>query len=223
MNTVILTASPRDLTGKKVKKLRREGLLPISVYGKDIKSLSLTVPLKDFMKVYAQVGETGLVELKTDGHSQHTLIADVQIHPVGRVLLHVQFHAVKLTEKIRANVPLELTGESPAVASGTGVILQTLNEVEVEALPTNLPEKIIVDVSGMTEVGQQITVGDLSVAKEIALLTDRGEIVIKLAPAVSEEAKKEAEAAAKAATETATAETPTPPEPPTTPDQEPPA
>lgn len=203
MKSTVLEAKIREVTGKKVKKLRKDGLLPVSVYGKSVKSQALSVPLKDFVLVYGKVGETGLVELKFDGKSAHTLVAHVQTHPLTRSPLHVEFRAVNLKEKIKANVPLELIGESPAVANNVGVLLQTLNEVEVEALPTDLPEKIEVDVNSLDEVDKQVTVGGLKVPEGVEIVTAKEEIVVKVAPAVSEETKKELEAAeaAKAAAE----------------------
>lgn len=213
MKAVPLNAEVRKVIGKKIAKLRKEGLLPVTVYGKDIKSESLMVPVKDFILVYKQAGETGLVDLKYGKDSQHCLISDVQIHPLTRQILHVQFHAVKLTEKIKAKVPLELVGDSPAVANNTGLLLHTLNEVEVEALPTDLPDKIDVDVSGLLEIGQQLTVGDLKISVEI--LIPKEELIVKVVPAVSEEAKKEeaekvAAEAAKATPEEAAASTEAP-------------
>lgn len=209
MQAITLAAQKREIVGKKVKKLRREGLLPASVFGKDIKSIALTVPMAEFAKVYSKAGETGLVELKYNGGSQHTLVANVQIHPLTRQPLHVEFRRVSLTEKIKASVPLELLGESPAVANAVGLLLQTLNEVEVEALPTDLPEKVTVDVSKLAEVNQQVTVGELTMPGGVTLLTDASEIVVKVVPAVSEETQKEIAAeeaakAAEAAAETAT-------------------
>ena len=201
MKAVSLDAKVREITGKKVKKLRREGMLPVGVYGKGVKSMALSVGEKEFLKVYGQAGETGLVELKFGGKSLHTLISNVQIHPVNRKPLHVEFHAVSLTEKIKANVPLELTGESPAVVNNMGLLLQPLSEVEVEALPADLPEKINVDVTGLAEVDQQIAVGDIPALPGVAILTATSEIVVKVVPAVSEETQKElaAEEAAKVA------------------------
>ena len=203
MKAIPLTAEIRNVTGKKVKKLRQAGKLPVTVYGKDVKSESLTVDTKEFLKVYDQAGETGLVDLKYGKESKPTLITDVQIHALSRLPLHVQFHAVKLTEKIKANVPLELIGESPKVVSGEGLLLQTLNEVEVEALPTDLPEKITLDVTALTEIGQQITVAELPKISGVEILTDHTEVVVKLDAAISEEAKKEAEAATAKAAEAA--------------------
>jgi large subunit ribosomal protein L25 len=205
MTTIALTATARKITGKKVKKVRREGLLPAGLYGKGVTSLSLSVPLKEFLQAYAKTGETGLVEVKCAGKNYHTLIAHVQLHPVTRQPLHAQFHAVSLTEKIKAHVPVILVGKSPAVAAGTGILLPALHEVEVEALPADLPEKLAVEVEKLTEVGQQVTVGDLSVPKGVDIVTSKEEIIVTLAPAVSEAAKKEAEEAAKKAAEAAAA------------------
>ncbi len=201
MQAVTLNATVREVTGKRVKKLRKEGLLPVGLYGKGIKSVALAIPMKDFLKVYQKAGETGLVELKYGSGNQHVLIKNVQIHPLSRAVLHAELYAVKLTEKIKAKVPLELVGASPAVQNNIGVLLQTLNEIEVEALPTNLPEKIEVGVSRLAEVGQQVTVGELPIPTGVEVLSDKMEIVVKVAPAVQEETAKEiaAEEAAKAA------------------------
>lgn len=206
MKSILLKADEREVTGKRVKKLRQTGKLPVGVYGKEVKSLSLSVDTKEFLKVHDKVGETGLVELEFGSKKLPTLIADVQWHPLTRLPLHVQFHAVNLTEKIKAKVPVELLGESPAVQNKIGLLLQTLMEVEVEALPVDLPEKLTIDVSRLTEIDQQITVGELKISSNIELLTPKEEIIVKVAPAVSAEVKKEAEeeAAKKAAAATAT-------------------
>jgi len=208
MKTINLEAKKRDIIGKKVKKLRQEGILPVTVYGKKIKSVSLTVPTKEFLQVYGKAGETGLVELKFDGQSLPTLISNVQINALSRLPLHVEFRAVNLTEKIKANVPVELLGESPAVQNNIGVLLQTINEIEVESLPTDLPEKVGVDVAALAEVGQQVTVGQLKLPPGVEVLTNTEDVVVKVASAVSEETQKELEAeeAAKAAAEATPAE-----------------
>ena len=196
MEKTTLAVDVRTIVGKKVKSLRNKGLLPANLFGKNVKSLPLQVPVKEFLTVYKKVGETGLVELKAGKDTFHTLITKLQTDPLTRLPVHAEFHAVSLTEKIKAKVPVELVGESPAVKDGIGLLLQTLNEVEVEALPTDLPEKIEVEVSGLTAVNDQITVSDLPKLKGVAVLTEMGEIVVKVAAAVSEEAQKEAEEAA---------------------------
>lgn len=201
MKIVPLEAVKREIVGKKVRVLRKEGLVPVGVYGKDVKSVALSVNAKEFEKVYDKVGETGLVDLKFDNKTLPVLVKNVQIHPVNRKIIHAELHAVKLTEKIKAKVPVELVGESPAVQNNVGVLLQTLQEIEVEALPTELPEKIEVDVSALSDIGQQVTVSELKIPKGVEVLTDGEELVVKVASAVSEETVKElaAEEAAKAA------------------------
>ncbi|MEK7565744.1 MAG: 50S ribosomal protein L25 [Patescibacteria group bacterium] len=199
MEKITLKAVKRKITGKNVKKLRAQGLLPVSLYGKGLKSQSLELPVKDFLIVYRHVKETGLIELSVADKIHHILIANLHLDPVTRLPLHAEFHAVSLTEKIKAHVLIALIGESSVVKDGTGLLLQTLNEIEVEALPADLPEKIEVDVAGLAAVGAQVLVSDLKLPPKVAVLTAKEEIVVKVVPAVSEEAKKEAEAEAAAA------------------------
>ena len=149
--------------------------------------MALETPLKDFMTVFRKVHETGLVEVKTDGETHHALITNIHLNPLTRKPLHAELHAVSLTEKIKAHVPVVLTGESPAVTSGVGLLLQTLNEIEVEALPTELPENVSVDVSGLSEVDQQITVADLPKIKGAEVLTGSEEVVVKITALTKEE------------------------------------
>ncbi len=207
-----LQATKRELLGRKVKKIRREGLLPATVYGKKIKSASLAVDQNAFAKVYADAGETGLVELNLGSEIRPVLIHNVQIDPVDSAPLHVEFFQVDLKEKVRTKVPLVFVGESLAVAQKQGVLLTVLDEVEVEALPTQLPEKIEVDVSGLTQVNQEFKVSQLSVPAQVTLLTEGELTVVKIGVLVSREAEAEAAAeaaeAAAAAAEAAAAATP---------------
>lgn len=201
-----LKAEKRTVEGKKVKNLRRQGVIPANVYGKDIKSENLQINLKDFEKTYQEAGKTGIVELNFDtGEPKNTLIRNVQKDPVTGNPLHVDFYNVSLKEKIKASVPVVQIGESKAVIDKVGALLQPLAQVEVEALPTDLPENIEVDVTQLSAVDEEIKVKDLKVASGVTILTDPEQIVIKVGSLISEEAKKlaEEEAAAKAAAEAA--------------------
>lgn len=198
-----LQAQKRELFGRKVRKLRREGLLPATVYGKKIKSISLAVAKSAFEKVYAEVGETGLIELNLGEEVRPVLIHNVQIDPVDSNMLHIEFFQVDLKEKVHTKVPLVFVGESAAVAQKQGVLLTVLDEVEVEALPAELPEKIEVDVSGLSQVNQELKVSELSVPSGVTVLTDAGLTVVKVGSLVTREA--EAEAAAEAAAAAAVA------------------
>lgn len=186
-----LEAKKREILGRKVKKLRKTGILPANLYGKKIKSESLQVTQKDFVKIYKDVGETGVVELTIANQKPHpVLIQNVQKEPVADNFLHVDFRQVDLREKITTPVPLELIGEAPAVAKG-GVLVQLLNEVEVKALPTDLPEKLIVDISSLAQVGQFLSVADLTYdKKKIQLKDNLGNLVVKIEPPAKEEEVK---------------------------------
>ncbi len=158
-----LKAEVRVVLGRKIKQLRKQGILPANVYGKDIKSFAVQVSLKDFEKLYATVGETGLIALSVDGKDHPVLVHGIQRHPLNSSPLHADFREVDLKEKVRATVKIEFEGESPAEKEGVGVIVPQMREIEVEALPTDLPENIIVDISVLTEVDQAIVVKDLKV------------------------------------------------------------
>lgn len=183
-----IIAEKRETLGRKVKKLRREGLLPANLYGKKIKSLALQLKIDDFQKIWREAGETGLVEVEIEEKIHPVLIHNVQIHPVSGFPLHVDFHEVSLTEKTTARVPIELVGESPAVEQKIGVLIQPLSEVEVEALPADLPEKLTVDISGLTEVDHAVTVADILLDKErVKILAELKEVVAKVVASTKEE------------------------------------
>ena len=199
-----LSAQKRDLVGRKVKTLRVQGKIPATVYGNKVKSISISVPTEAFTSVFQAAGETGLIELSIDGDIRPVLIHTVQKHPVKRNILHVEFYQVDLKQKVKTNVPLEITGEAPAATTKTGVLLTLVDEIEVGALPTDLPEKILVDVSVLAEVGQEIKVKDIPAPQGVVILTDSTQGIVRVAPLVSKEA--EAAAAEEAAAAAAKAE-----------------
>ncbi|MCL4360482.1 50S ribosomal protein L25 [Patescibacteria group bacterium] len=208
MKTHSLEAHPRTVCGRKVRQLRREGAIPGTVYGKKIKSVSVTVTHDAFVKTYADTGETGLVTLTLGTEERPVLIHNVQRNVLNGDVLHVEFYQVDLKEKVRANVPIAFTGASPAVAQKTGVLLTILDELEVEALPAALPEHIAVDVSKLSEVGQELKVSDIPVPQDVTVLTDGKLTVAKVGELVTREAEAEAAAeAAAAAAASAQAET----------------
>ena len=135
-----LTAEKRTVAGKKVKKLRKEGILPANIYGKNFASEQVQLPLKDFVEVFDKVHETGLVDLLVGKETYPVLIHNVQIHPLDYTPIHADFYKVNLKEKVKTAIPVVSIGEAKAVTDKVGVLLQTLNEIEVEALPTDLPE-----------------------------------------------------------------------------------
>lgn len=193
-----LKVEKRKIIGKHVKKLRRDGITPANVYGKDIKSTAVQAPTKEFTAVYAQAGGTGLVDLELEGKTIPVLIQNVYTD-FRRNVLHADFYAVNLKQKVKANIPLEITGEPKAVTEKTGILMNIISEVEVEALPTELPEKIMVSVDHLTNVGDQIAVSDLKVPEGVDVLTDAGQIVAKIDELISKEAQEQAAQEAAAA------------------------
>lgn len=188
MATQTLSAELRKVFGRKIKKLRKEGILPANIYGKKIKSKAVQVALRDFQKVFAESGETGVVELKTNGDATPVLIHNIQKDPVIDIPIHADFLAINLKEKVTATVPVEFTGESPIEKTGEGIVVRQVNELEVEALPTDLPEKIVVDISGLATVGDAIKVGELKVDRaKVEVKDDAEKIVVSIAEPAKEE------------------------------------
>lgn len=204
MKRFALTAEPRKITGKQVKKLRREGILPANVYGKDIKSQSLQLPLSEFQKVFGEAGETGVVDLSVGKDTIpvliHNLHTDYRDTP-----LHADFFKVNLKEKVKTMVPVEVVGEPKAVTEKIGLLMEITSEVEVEALPTELPEKIEVNVENLANIDDQITVEQLIKPEGVEILTDSNLVVVKIGELISKEAQEQAAEEA-AAAEAASAE-----------------
>lgn len=207
MDRIALKAKDRTIFGKKVKNLRKEGQLPAHVFGNTKEVEHVSVDLADFKKVFHQAGETGLVDLKIgEDRVRPVLIKEVDIDPVSDGILHVGFYQVNLKEKVTVPVPIILIGEGPeSVKMGETVILQTLSEVQVEALPTDLIENIEVNIQPLKEIGDAITVADLSYDRsKLTVLAEAEEVVVKLDNAVTDEMKallEEQAAEAEAATE----------------------
>ncbi|PWU23452.1 50S ribosomal protein L25 [Candidatus Cerribacteria bacterium 'Amazon FNV 2010 28 9'] len=157
-----LTVQPRIILGKKVKQLRKAGIIPASVYGNDKASVNVQVLQKNFAQAAKVAGDNGLIDLLVEGESKPrpVLVDDVLIHPLSDATLHVTFREVNLNEKVKANIAVETIGESEAVKNG-GVLVVAYNELEVEALPTDLPEKFEVDISKLKAIGDDIKVSDL--------------------------------------------------------------
>lgn len=209
MDKLILKADKRTISGRKVKNLRKTGILPANIYGKKLKSQAIQVSQKDFSSALARAGETGLIELLVGEDKHPVLIHNIQYHPVTSTPIHADFLQVDLKEKVTAKVAVVLAGEAPAVKDKVGVLLTILSEIEVEALPADLPDKLEIDISNLSAVDQSIKVEQLKVSDKIKILTDSKLEIVKVAPLVSKEAEKmaaeEAAAAAAAAAETAAA------------------
>ncbi|OGM09567.1 hypothetical protein A2159_00275 [Candidatus Woesebacteria bacterium RBG_13_34_9] len=188
MSKLNLAGEKRKISGKKVKRLREEGIIPANIYGKKIKSLAVQIKLDDFLKLFKESGETGLVEFKLGSEIRHVLVHNIQKDPLSGLPLHIDLLQVNLKEKVVAEVPVEVIGESPAEKQGIGTLVQYINEIEVEALPTDLPEKFEIDASKFAEIDQSYLVKDIKVNKEkIEIKTDSEQIIIKVEAQKKEE------------------------------------
>lgn len=187
MDRIKIQAQKRKVTGRKVSKLRKEGILPGNIYGKKFKSESIQLDKKEFGEVFGKAGETGLVEITSNGDKHLTLIKNIQKNPVTGDFIHVDFLKVSLKEKVTAMIPLELVGEAPAEKQGVGTIVQYIDEIEVEALPTDLPEKFELNVSQLKNIDDQLKVSDLDVEKNKIILHHEPDQILVRVEEVSEE------------------------------------
>lgn len=207
MDKLSLRAEERIILGKQVKKLRLDGLIPAHVFGNKIATSHISVKEAEFSKIYSTAGETGLIDLKVgEGSVRPVMVRDAQYDPISEKLLHIDFYQVNLTKKVKVYIPIELVGEeAESVHLGEAVVLQILNEIEMEALPADLLDKIEVDITPLKNIDDAITVNDLNYDRsKLTLLADPEEMVVKLAPAVTEEMQRlldEQEAEAQAAKE----------------------
>jgi large subunit ribosomal protein L25 len=184
-----LAAEPREVTGKKVAAIRREGRLPAVVFGHGIDSENLSLDAHEFDQLRRHVGQNALIDLSVHGKkSRPVLIQGVQAHPVNRRPLHVDLFLVRMTEELTVDVPLVATGTSKAIEDEGGTLLHPIEHVRVKALPDHLPQSIEYSIDSLVDFDAVIKVSDLVIPAEATLLTDPEEIVAKVqAPRVEVE------------------------------------
>jgi large subunit ribosomal protein L25 len=189
MEKIELRTEPRTLKAKKVKILRREGLVPAVMYGHRTEPVLLQVQAPELSRVLARTGGNRLITLSIgDGKGTHMALArEVQRDVITGSPLHVDFYKVTMTEKLRVQVPVVLLGESPAVARNEGMLLHMLDTIEIECLPGDLLNRIEVDVSVLEELDQAIYIRDLDVPSSIELISEGDEMIVKVEPLRAEE------------------------------------
>lgn len=175
---VSLKAESRTVFGKKLNKVRKQGLVPGNIFGPDFKSKSISIVYKDLVKTYKQVGETGIVYITVDKESIPVLIKTIQKHPLSSSLLHVDFRKIDLSKKIETNVPVKTIGVSEAVTQKAGVLLLQSDTLLVEALPEDIPSSIEVDISIIKEIGQEIKVADLKKSDKYVVKTPVEKVIV---------------------------------------------
>jgi large subunit ribosomal protein L25 len=182
-NTIALSAEVRDIKGEKVEELREQGFLPAIAYGPKIEGTSLTLNSREFEKVFAEAGEHSLIDLNIKGKKESfsVLVHDIQKEPVSRKITHVDFYAPDLEKKVEVFVEFVIEGESPAVKKLGGTIIKTVSELEVKALPNNIPDEIRVNIESLDAIGKEIFVRDLIVPEGVEIMKDPNEILVLVA------------------------------------------
>jgi len=185
-----LEVKNRTTLGKKVRGLRRTGIIPAEVFGRGLQNRHLSVPEKDFVKIYKKAGEhTVLTLLTEDDKKIPVLISDVVYHPITGKILTIDFHQIRMDEKIQAKIPIEFAGEAPAIKAGF-ILVKVLSEIEIEALPAQLPHKFDVDLSVLENPGQSIHIQNVKIPADVKILTPPEAVIVT----VTQKAKEEVEA-----------------------------
>lgn len=200
MEKVVLKATRRNVTGKQVKALRRQGRLPAVIYGHSFEPITISLDEHESSLVIPGLSSSTIVNIDLDGEMHAALVREKQRDYISNRLLHVDFQVVSLTEKIRTMVQIETHGVAPAVKDFNAVIVTNVSQVEVEALPNDLPERLVVDISVLKQIGDTIYVRDLPLSDKVTLLTDKDEIVVVATSSAPEEVE-EAPAAEEGAAE----------------------
>lgn len=190
MEVVVLNAQRRDVLGKQVKALRRQGHLPAVVYGHHIQPVAILLDTKEASRLLSGVTSSQLIKVSINGEQHNVLVREKQRNPITGTLLHVDFLEVSMTEKLRANVVIALEGEAPAVKELDGIVVTGIEQLEVESLPGDLPERITVDISSLVAIGDSIHVRDIRVPAAVEVLTDLDEMIVLVTAPVAEEVEE---------------------------------
>ncbi|HSX24920.1 MAG TPA: 50S ribosomal protein L25 [Candidatus Andersenbacteria bacterium] len=184
-------------------ELRRAGNIPAVLYGHGIEPQSVLVEAREFMKLLPKAGYTTIINLKLDDKKEHPVfIRDVQFHPVKSTVLHIDFYQVRMDEKVTAKVPLKFIGDAPAVKDLAGTLVRSMDELEVEALPIDLPHELEVDISTLKDFDTVLHVSNISLPKGVVALQEADEVIALVQPprseaeleSLSEEVKEDVEA-----------------------------
>lgn len=185
-----LSAQTRQILGKGVKVLRKNGFVPAELYGHNLANIHLAVPVKEFSRVLKQAGESTVIKLKTEDKEFNVLVYDVLRNHLTDEFSHIDFYSVKMDEKIKVKVIVVFIGEAPAVKEKNGVLVKAIQEIEVEALPADLPHNIEVNLGSLTDIGSTISVKDIKIGEKVKILVSPEAVIASVI-----EQKEEEEAA----------------------------
>lgn len=189
---IVLDATRREITGKKVKTLRRDGKLPAVLYGQGMEPLPITLEAHATSRLMRGITLSTLITINLDGEEYAALVRERQYDVIKRVLSHLDFLVVSMTDTLRTSVPLRVVGESPAIQEYNAMIMQESEVLEIEALPGDLPESVEIDVSGLMELGSNISVADIDLGDKVTILSEP-DMVIAVAIAATRLVEEEEE------------------------------
>lgn len=172
-----LTASAREITGKKIAALREEGKLPAVVYGAKVDSTPIVVDQASFLKILRDSGETTLIELKGLSEDHEVLIQDIDFDTVKGTPIHVDFYAVERGKEIEVTIPFEFVGSSAAEKAGDSIV-KTMHEVDVKTTPGKIPQHLEVNLELLKEAGDRIEIKDIALPEGVTILADADEVVV---------------------------------------------
>jgi len=182
-----LQVQKREVLGRSVKALREQGLIPAELYGKGLENIHVSIPAKEFKKAYKFAGENTVVTVLLDGKTYPVLIHDVSNDRITDEYASADLYQIRMDEKLKVSVPLEFVGIASAVKEKNGVLIRPMQELEIEALPMDIPRSISVDVSPIMEIGQSILVSDLKIPKGVRVLVDTDSVVATVTAKITEE------------------------------------
>jgi large subunit ribosomal protein L25 len=201
MQKVVLKAAKREVLGKKVGALRRAGQLPAVLYGHRIETTPITLDAHEAALRLSYLTSSSLIMVDLDGTEYPALVREKQKDYIKNRLLHIDFQVISMTEKVTTKVGIELTGTAPAVKEFSAVIVTVLSELEIECMPQDLPARVVIDISGLTEVGSGIHVRDVVISDKVKILDDPGEMLVVASATREAKATEEAPAEEEAASE----------------------
>lgn len=184
MDVPTLKLDQRTLLGKKVRRLRRQGVIPVHVYGSGIEPANLQVDDRTLNRLLLQVGSNIPVSVEYEGQDEESIcfVREIQRHPVSDTIIHVDFLRVDVTQTVAAEVPVTLVGSSPAVSQMAGTLLQNIQSLTIEALPMNMPAEVTVDISTLVDFDTTLVVGDVEVPGNATVLNDPEDVIVRVAP-----------------------------------------
>ncbi len=188
METIVQEVETRTRMGKKTKALRREGITPANIYGSGIESVSIQASTSDLEKMLKEAGGTRVITLQNSSFEEGrtVLVKGVTRDIIKGKLLHVDFYNISLKDKVKVEVPIGFEGEAPATSSKDMVMLEGISSVEVECLPTDIPDRIMVDISGLSDAGDLILVSDITLDNKVTMLTNPDDVIARVEQAKAE-------------------------------------